>query len=452
MKSRTSRFYFGILAMLAVAVGLHSCTKADITFGDQWVENGYSQVNMVDTFAPQMSTIYVDTFPTNGTGYSLIGVYKDPALGVVKASTYMRLQPPAVTNGIIDSLAGAVYDSAVVYLKLKNNEYGDTTQNMTLNVYQLAKEINYYDNTSNLYNNTSFDVNSTPIGTRTFTLNPNIDHRATGDTLLIRLSDVLGQDLFEKVRKNNPIIQNTTDFLTYFKGVKISASATDNNGFMFNAADSASIRIYYTVPGVGERIRQYTEFTLNNSAYQFNNISIDRSSTALGNAGIGRLNRDVPSTSTGHLSYLQQSTQTAIKLTFPSVKNIVYRSNYLRLVKAVLTVAPQNSSYLPYYAVPSALYVAPTANYNNGYTESMGIPSAPYLDPSIRQYSYTFDITSYINSTELATEDLTGRGLVMFVPASVYKSSIGRLIVGDIANQKNNKGGIKLQLYYLSVQ
>lgn len=452
MKSRISRFCFGTLAILLIAFGLHSCTKADITFGQQWVENGYSQVTMIDTFAPELSTIYLDSFPTNATGYSVIGVYKDPAFGVVNASTYLRLQPPTITQSIVDSLAGAVYDSAVVYMKLKNNDYGDTTQSMTLNVYQLSKDINYYDNTTNLYNNSSYDVNSTPIGSRIFTLNPNSGLPATGDTLLIRLNDAFGQDMFTKLKNFSPLMQNATDFLTYLKGIKISASAANNNGFIFNAGDSASIRIYYSVPGTGQRTRQYSDFTLNSNAYQFNNISIDRSGTALGNVNIGKSNRNVSSLLTNHLSYLQQSTETAVKLMFPTVKYITNATNYLRLVRAVLTVEPQYNSFLNFYTVPSSLYIAPTGDYNNAYSESAGTSASAYLNPTSRQYSYSFDITSYLNSTELVSDNLTGRGLILFLPASVYKSRINRLVIGDTESQLHNNGGIKLQLYYLSVQ
>ena len=451
MKSRKLRFYFGLLAIVLIAFVLHSCTKADVTFGQQWVDNDYTKTNMVDTFTPQLSTIYQDSFPSNGTGYGLIGVYRDPAFGVVQASTYLRLQPPAIKQAIVDSLAGAVYDSAVVFMKLKNNEYGDTTQTLTLNVYQLARQINYYDNTSNLYNTSSFPVNSTPIGTGTFTLNPNIPQPLTGDTLQIRLNDVLGQDMFTRLKTFNPYMQNPTDFLTYFNGIKISGTATNNNGFIFNIQDSARIRIYYTIQGLGQRIRQYSEFYLNGNQYQFNSVSVDRTGTPLGNVGIGSSNRNISSTLTGNLAYLQQTTGTAVKVTFPSIQDIANQPNYLRLVRAILTVWPSYNTYLPYYAVPTSLSIVPTANYSNAYIESAGTPASPYMDPILRQYSYAFDITNYINNTELTSVDLSGRGLILFLPSSMYKTRMNRLVIGDVVNRERS-GGIKLQLYYISVR
>ncbi|WP_447639769.1 MULTISPECIES: DUF4270 family protein [Chitinophagaceae] len=452
MKSRTSRFCFGTLAIFFIAFGLHSCTKADITFGDQWVDNNYSQVTLLDTITPQMSTIFVDSFATNGTGYAIVGVYKDPYFGVVNASTYLRLQPPTISLTLADTLNGATYDSTVLYMKLKHGEYGDTTQTMTVSVYPLAQGINYYDNTSSLYNVTSFEANSTAIGSRAFTFNPNVDHPVTGDSLLIKLDDTFGKDLYTKMRTNSAYMQSATDFLDYLKGLKISATAANNNGFVFNAADSVSIRVYYTVNGLGERISNYQTFTLSNSAYQFNNITVDRSGTELGTANIGRTNRSIPSSETGHFSYLQQSTMTAIKLTFPTVKSLTYQSNYLKLVRAVLVVEPKYSSYLPYYAVPPSLYIGATDNYTNSYSESLGTASSPYLNTNTRQYSYSFDITSYISGTELASDDVTGRGLILYLPASAYKSTLNRLVIGDAQSELKSQGGIKLQLYYLSVQ
>lgn len=451
MKSRKLRFCFWILAIALTFIGLHACTKADVTFGNQWITDDFTKTNMIDTFSPEISTIYLDTFATNGTGYGLIGVYKDPAFGTISASTYLQLQPPSISQAIIDSLAAANYDSAVVYLKLKNNNYGDTTQNLSLSVYSLARNINYSDNTTNLYNVTSIPTNTTALGTRSFTLNPNIGQPKTGDTLLIRLNDAFGQDLFTKYKSFSSVMQNSTEFLNYLRGLKITGTATNNNGFVFNVSDSAFIRIYYTVPGTGQRNRQYTDFVLNNSAYQFNNISIDRTGTVLGGLNIGRNNRSISSVLTGHFSYLQPSTQTAVKVTFPTIKAITYQSNYLRLVKAYLTVSPQTNSFLPYYKVPSPLSIAPTADNLNNFTESSGASIAAYPDPTTNQYSYTFDVTSYINGTELPTENLTGRGLILFLPASAYKSGLNRLVIGDVTSQLALKGGIKLQLYYISV-
>ncbi|PZP52317.1 MAG: hypothetical protein DI598_01020 [Pseudopedobacter saltans] len=452
MKSRKTRICIWGLTIVLSFVGLYSCTKADVTFGNQWINTDYTKTNMTDTFTPEISTIYLDSFSTNGTGYGVIGVYKDPAFGTVSASTYLQLQPPSVGQGIMDSLTAATFDSAVVYLRLRHNEYGDTTQNLSLSVNTLTRNINYYDNTFNLYNVSSIPTNATPIGTKTFTLNPNIGRPLTGDTLLIRVNDAFGQDLFSKVRNYASVIQNPTEFLTYLPGLKISGTATDNNGFIFNVSDSAFIRVYYSLPATGQRTHQYMDFTLNNNAYQFNNISIDRSNTVLGNLNIGRGNRAIGSVLTNNISYLQQSTQTAVKVTFPTIKAITYQSQYLRLVKAILTVEPETNSYLPYYAIPPSLSIAPTADNLNVYTESTGASSNASLSLSTRLYTYSFDVTNYINTTELPTENLTGRGLILFLPTSAYKSSVNRLLIGDVVNQKAGKGGIKLQLYYISVQ
>ena len=452
MKSRKLRFSFGLLAIVLASMGLHSCTKADVTFGNQWINNDYTKTYMIDTFTPLLSTIYSDSFPTNATGYGLIGVYNDPALGTVKASTYLQLQPPAISQGIIDSLLPASYDSAVVYLKLRHNDDGETTQNLMINVYSLTRNINYLDNTTNLYDVTSFPVNSTPLGTKTFTLNPNIGQPSNGDTLLIRLNDNFGTDLFNKYKTYSPLMQNPTDFLTYMKGLKIEGTALNNNGFIFNVADSAFIRIYYKMPSNGQRVQTYTDFKMNNNAYQFNNIQIDRSGTPLGNLNIGRGNRSIPSEATNHVSYLQQITQTAVKVTFPTVNQVKYASNFLRLVKAELLVTPTTNSFLPYYSVPSLLNAAPTGDNLNQYSETTGTSSMVYKDPITNQYTYSFDITNYINGTELPTENLTGRGIILYQQSSVYKTRVNRLIIGDVYNQLRNKGGIKLQLYYISVQ
>ncbi|MFT4203101.1 MAG: DUF4270 family protein [Chitinophagaceae bacterium] len=442
------------MAIVLVALGLHSCDKADITFGDQWVENEYTQVTLLDTITPSVSTIYLDTFATNGTGYSMIGVYEDPEFGVVSASTYLRLQPPTITTAIVDSLDEAVFDSAVVYLNLKNGEYGDTTQTLTLNVQQLSADIRYHDNTSYLYNTTTFPVNETSIGSGTFTLNPNAGLPLTGDTLTIRLTDDFGSDLFSKLKTYSYYLRDATDFLTYLRGIKISASATNNNGFIFNASDSAFIRLYYSLPATGTTVHQHTDFTINSTAYQFNNISIDRTGTVLGSSGISYTNKKILTTETGNIAFLQPSTQTAVKVTFPTIKALEEQPNYLKLVRAVLVVAGPSNSYLPYYAVPPTLYAAYTKDRTNSYSESSVLATASsYQNTTTRQYTYSLDLTSYFQTYELPyTDNLTDRGIVLFLPSSAYKSTVNRLLIGDAVNEANGDGGIKLQLYYISVQ
>jgi hypothetical protein len=45
-----------------------ACKKVDIQFGDQFLDNGYTQVIKVDSFAVDVSTVYVDSFITSAKG------------------------------------------------------------------------------------------------------------------------------------------------------------------------------------------------------------------------------------------------------------------------------------------------------------------------------------------------------------------------------------------------
>ena len=86
---------------------LFSCKKVDIKFGDQLLDNGYTQIIKVDSFNVDLTTIHLDSFVTSYSGVSLIGGYTDTYFGKINTQCFTEMVPPI----FIDSFAGTTFDS-----------------------------------------------------------------------------------------------------------------------------------------------------------------------------------------------------------------------------------------------------------------------------------------------------------------------------------------------------
>ncbi|QES87480.1 DUF4270 family protein [Rhizosphaericola mali] len=449
MNKLRKRFFYFAVAFCAIAVVALSCNKANIDFGSQWLDNDYTKVIYVDTFSANISTVYLDSFSTSGTGYGVAGVYKDPQFGTVNASCFAQFEPPTYSSSAIDTYRYATFDSLTLLLKMKGGNYGDTTKNLTLSVNQLSQNIQLFNNQTSFYNTTSFPFNTSVLGTKTFSLK--IGSPLTGDTLSIRLSDALGNEFLSMLKSGSSNIQSATQFVNYFKGLRISGSGTD--GFMINFSDSIAMRLYYHSPGQTINQQTYTTFDLYNSSYQFNNITVDRSGTLLGNQNFSHNNNSIPSALTDSLTYLQPITSSLVKIQFPTIRRLLQSPNYLQVSRATLTFQPQFGTNLPFYALPPSLYLY-TTDYANGlgtaltYSSSVQTGSL-YLDPTTGYNTYTYDLTTYIQGTELASENLNQRGLLICPPTTNFKTTFNRMVIPDLNGQT---GKIQLQVYYIAAK
>lgn len=441
----------GFLLLSSCIVGALSCTKADVSFGSQFSDNDYVQYQMTDTLQPVISTVFVDSFATSGSGVGLLGSYTDPQFGKIQASSYYQIQPPTYSANNEDSFRNAIYDSITLLVKfVKINYYGDTAVPMTLNVNRLTTNIDYFNNQTTLFNTQSFSYESTPLGTRTFSLLPS--ETVFSDTMSVRLSDVLGRDLWQKMTTSDVTFQTDERFINYFKGIRLSTNNV--NGFVAGISDSITMRIHYRAATATAVEGRTALFVLNTKALQFNHIDIDRSGTVLGQNGLSRLKNEIPSTVTGNRSYLQYITGSAIKISFPNIENMLKLNGFLRLSKAILYIKPVPGTYQSNYALPTQLRLSQT-DYDNGIGSDLvsgssvqtGNLNLDYANVANTRYSY--DLTTYINY--IASKDYkAGDGLLLTPPASANTTQFNRLIMGDYNGPTN--GQVRLQIFYLAAQ
>ena len=117
--------------------------------------------------------------------------------------------------------------------------YGDTTFNSHLSVYQLKNELSFPLYQTQFYNTTDFDVDPNPLGSINTLISPN-----NTDSISIRLSDVMGKNLFDLYKSNDYVMQSTSNFLTYFKGLQLAPAAAGMHA-IYGFHDSLIMRLHY---------------------------------------------------------------------------------------------------------------------------------------------------------------------------------------------------------------
>jgi hypothetical protein len=417
------------------------CQKTAIQYGEQYVDNGVTNIILVDSISPVVSTIFKDSVVTSLGNSLLVGSYTDSYFGKTSASTYLQLAPPALA----DLLNNAQYDSMALLMKCNGTYYGDTSAPVTFNVNQLSQEIKLAEGQSYFFNTSSFPVNSTTLGSRSFRLRP-----LTGDSANIRLDDAKGQELYNMIKNKSAILKDNILFTDYFKGLQVSA-ATNNNVFSFK--DSVVMRLYYHQTDIS-RESKYFDFTFYNKPLQFNHISADRSGTPL--AALNTQNNELSSVATGNTGYLQPATGIYLKIGFPYIRKLLERTDFIKIIRADLIVKPLQNSYNGFYPLPPVLYGAQTDGANEAGTAISAVVSGAAATETGNlsidavygtNTNYTYDVTSYLQQ-EITVAAINKNGLLLIPPGDTRFSSLNRLVIGDVQNVKNK---LQLNVYYISV-
>mgnify|MGYP000609075737 CR=1 FL=1 len=246
---------------------------------------------------------------TNNKGVGLTGICKDPRFGTVTAKSFLEIAPPTFS----DTFSNSMFDSLELVLYLNKTFYGDTTKPVTIAVQQLLENIKYQKGESSLYNTTSFVADTKALGSKTLLVSPGRD-----TSISIRLSDALGSEWLSKLAAADDAIKTAAAFRDYFKGICIAPSGDD--GILFAFKDSIAVKLHFHQNEIYPEEKQVV-FNISNEAYQFNNISADRSGTAI--STLNANNEEISSSKTGNAAYSQYITGVVAKLRFPYLRNLL---------------------------------------------------------------------------------------------------------------------------------
>ena len=211
-------YRYGWMLRPVLVSSVLACTKVSVDLPTT-VQTTDPNVSYLEGYAVQLSTLQLDSFTTSNRASFVAGNHTDPWFGHVEAESYTQVKPPS-TNPVKDQTV--FLDSICLLLRPNGLPYGDTTTGLTLQAYQVTDPIATYEgNAGAFYNTQKFNHGATPIGAKSFTLRPTLD------TLIsMRLSDALGQEWLDKLRRNDAEVQSTTAFVDYFRGVCLRTDTT----------------------------------------------------------------------------------------------------------------------------------------------------------------------------------------------------------------------------------
>ncbi len=447
---------------------LAGCEKQpDVQFGSAYVnDNASANIVVVDSTTVNLSTVFVDSTATAGTGFLMVGSYRDLYLGQVNSRSYFQVTPP---NNLpqLDPLLDT-YDSIgmVLIFRKGNPYYGDTTQVQSFVVNQvdtLFQQANYQNG---WFSNHSLPLGP-DLGSTSFTIKPNvppsvpISSQNSGDTVKIRMDDNLGHQLYNMVYNKSDSVKTLTTFLNWFHGLCISP-AQGSQGVIYGFKDSCIMRIYYRENGVTSS-EKYIDFNLGNRSFQFNNITEDWTGSPIADLikppaySYTAPPPATPSTQTGNASYLQTIGGLNIKLTFPFLNAIAQRPDFIGVLRAQLTVIPLGGSFNTIYQLPPQVGI-----YNTDLHNLIGSPvfaigaggvqtgnlQLNYFFPT--QTTYTYDLTSFVKSQILNTGPTANQtGVMLSVPPPASTSSFKRMVLGDQTYPSQQR--VTLSVYYISL-
>lgn len=406
-----------------------------LTNGEDYLQS-QTELILIDTFSVDLSTILLDSVVTSGKNVLLIGAYQDTTFGEITSTSYFQLGVPQEFNS--ENIENDEYKSLELVLTYNNYSFGDTTKNQNINVYQLNENIEKNEN-EEVTSNTSFDYNSNPIGSIIYRPKP----KSSSDTLAIEINDEIGQDLFKKMQEDSEVLKDNEMFIDYFHGLALIPEESNSASIVgFKATEMDLKLILHTKnSGATEKTINY-EFCLLDSSKQFNNIKHDLANTKLND--LSDQEQKLQSTSTAGKAYLQNSLGLAIRVDFPTLKELLLFEN--RIIKKVeLSIAPLANNN-ERFDLPSDLnlYQADKQNdfsINYDYVSYSNL----YIDELYNEDTrYLFDITYYIKD-ELSDSYIDPeKGLIINVPQSSYNTNLSRFIA-DAKNQNT-----ELKIYFLS--
>jgi hypothetical protein len=423
-----------------------SCTKPAINFDNNFGDNNNTNVLTVDTFSIKLSTVFLDSFPTSGTGTMLIGRYKDPYTGMISSRSFSEIAYPLQLPTLTPL---SQYDSMDLIMQINKKFYGDTSKVQRYLVSRLTGLLNYPNLQAAFFNKDSIPYDPAILGSAEVQINPTagFTSQKMGDTVKIRLPDALGEQFFNLLFHHSDTVKNKDAFRGFFRGLTIYPDE-NSVGAVFGFKDSLFIRLYYHEPGVVNQPKT-SDFPYTNKPNQFNQISFDRTGTVLD--GISEQNPELPSAATGNTAFLQPSTCLYVKLLFPTISRLLQYQDYLSVMKAELTIKPVEGTYSPIFDLPPQINLTTATEANTlGSTLNSGTGNlkVDYLYGS--NTSYTYDVTGYIQQQILQGEQNNAKnGLMLTIPSPAYNTSFNRVAVGDpLSPLKVNR--ISLKIYYAS--
>ena len=397
-----------------------SCNLSGIEefeLGQDFVRSG-SGVVLIDTMNFYSSTVRYDSIITSSSGSFLVGGYTNQYTGTVTCIPHFEINSGSFTIGD----GTLIYDSLLIRMNYNGYFAGDTTRLMSFQVRQVAQKLELDDN-GYLYNNSSFQLYDLPLGETRFYPHP----KSTKD-FLIRLSDQLGNTLFNKIIDKDDTVQYSTYFKEYFKGLALVSAQNQNTAVVGFAKDSISVRVYYhpELNPDDKKEKFYFSFPIDASGVSYNRIKYNPEGSHL--EAIDQNKNELSSSQTDNQTMVQSGSGIYTKIRIPGAHFLKGYGKNVVFIGAKIRLTPVKESYSDSNPLPDSLsvYVADRKNRiisqlsnSNGNINAYkvipaGFDQLPY---------YEADISPFFTS-EMASSGITNQSLFFGSVSSKLGSTV----------------------------
>lgn len=412
--------------VVGVLVVLMSCGTDSTEIGSQFFDDSALDFFYIDSTTVSLSTVQYEKLVTSSNSRLLLGAFADPKLGAINSSSFVQFKAPSSIEDLQD--ADISYDYLAVVLNYDQYVYYDTSK-LKIDVYEVAEDIELEDDTY-LYNSSTFKVKSEMLGSHTFVPRPHRD-----DSVEIVLSDVLGRELFSKIKQGDDNL-DTDAFPKYMRGLAFIPDPEATSGII-GFSSSPQIRLYYTDRGETPVKQKYVAFEAN----RYNSyLKTDRSSTPIISlAQDEKLNADY----TNGEAYLQSGAGLALRVDFPYLTTLKQFAD-LHVVQAVLEIYPVKKTFDELTPLPTQLMVYAVDGLNGQYG-TLDNNAVLVTDTDTGRYTrYVLDVTGFINS-QLALTTYNENGLLFI--NSGFTSTVDRLCAASASYEYNTR----IKIYFATV-
>ncbi len=335
------RIFIGFFVLLGIVAC--SIDRSDIPTLEVGQEFADSDVRLLvlDTFSVKMSTFKFDSINTSSSDRLLVGQYEDDYFGTVNTSAFFELVAASPEDGSAryDFPEDVTFDSIALILGYDQYFYNDTLQPAQIRVHELLEEV--IPEEVDFYNTSTLEFDSIPLVVHDYFPRP-----IKEDSVHITLPMDFGQRLFDLILENE--INDDDDLRDYLKGFSLQAGETDDAAILGFSRDQAEtyLRIFYSVKDEFEDEDEVLDLIINPfpvTPVAFNRIQNNTSSTFLN--GLDDQETELLAEEADDLGYIQSGTGYAIKIEFPSLKEIYQIEGTGTTLSAILTLKPLNNSF-----------------------------------------------------------------------------------------------------------
>jgi hypothetical protein len=425
-----------VLALICFSCGFESDMES-LSIGGGFID-ARTTISVVDSFSVSLSTVKIDSLTTSGNSVLWAGKYVDKELGTISSTGYYEVGIPENS----DILENDSFDSLLLVMNYSKVYYGDTTLLQSFQIYRLSGQVKGDEN-GNFWNHTTIAYDPNPIGMVSFKPKP-----SSKSKIKIRLSDQIGRDFLELMKKKDESISTFEKFREYFKGIAIGPGTSSSVILSFQCDSSLNLELHTHRKGL-EKEALIQKFPLGSTSTYFSNFVADRTGTPI--SQIMKQLIKVPSSQSSNKTYVESGIGLLTRVDFPTMQHLMETDRRYILLKAELVLVPEPGTYKQ-IPLPSELVLYHTDKSNRVVSEIVGDQNATLAGDLVidkiynENTRYTFDITDFI-TTEISDSYFdTSHGLLIGETSSSIGASLNRVVFCD---RKNSSYKPLVRLYFM---